>query len=96
MTAIVRCAAAAALIGALGVAATPGDARTVRHPDRTAAAAYAAEPAAAPAPAAPVLVPVVGGGYYSNLTNPRWGYCPMFGYSNALFFSSGGPRCGDP
>ncbi len=49
--------------------------------------------------AAPVVAPVVvvgSGGFYSNLVNPSWGYCPQFVYSTALAFGGGGPLCGDP
>ena len=34
---------------------------------------------------APVLTSG-GGGYYSSITNPRFGYVPEFGYSTALSF----------
>ncbi len=83
MKSIVTYAAMTAVIGALGLTATPSQANGVRHAKRVVVAA------------APVVV-VGPGGYYSNIVNPRWGYCPMLAYSNSLFFSSGGPLCGDP
>jgi hypothetical protein len=39
---------------------------------------------ASPAPAAPVATG--GGGYYSSIVNPRFGYTPELGYSNGVFF----------
>lgn len=81
------------LVGTLAVAAlvTAGSAMAA---DKAAKA-----PVKTAAVAAPVVAPVVvvtGGGYYSNITNPRWGYCPQFDYSGALFFGNVGPLCGDP
>jgi hypothetical protein len=36
------------------------------------------------APAAPAVTG--GGGYYSSIVNPRFGYVPELGYSNGVFF----------
>jgi hypothetical protein len=41
-------------------------------------------PTASPAPAAPAVTG--GGGYYSSIVNPRFGYVPELGYSNGVFF----------
>jgi hypothetical protein len=35
---------------------------------------------------APALSGASGGGYYSSITNPRFGYVPELGYSNAVFY----------
>jgi hypothetical protein len=35
---------------------------------------------------APAFSGASGGGYYSSITNPRFGYVPELGYSNALSF----------
>jgi len=35
---------------------------------------------------APAFSSASGGGYYSSITNPRFGYVPEFGYSNTVFF----------
>lgn len=85
MKPIVTFAAAAALAGVLGLATvTPSDARGARHVHRVAAVVVA------PAPV------VISGGYYSNIVNPTWGYCPQFTYSIAMLFGHWGPLCGDP
>ena len=80
MTSIVKCAAAAALTGVLVVVATmPSEAR---HHQRKAKAA----------PVAVVVQPTPGfsganpGSYYSSIYNPRFGYVPELGYSNAVSF----------
>ena len=39
---------------------------------------------ASQAPAAPAVTG--GGGYYSSIVNPRFGYVPELGYSNGVFF----------
>lgn len=51
-------------------------------PAKTGAAGGAATPA--PATATPVVTG--GGGYYSSVVNPRFGYVPELGYSNGVFF----------
>jgi hypothetical protein len=38
------------------------------------------------APATPGPVITGGGGYYSSVVNPRFGYVPELGYSNGVFF----------
>ena len=80
MTSILKYAAAAALTGVLVVTATtPSEAR---HHQRKAKAA----------PVAVVVQPTPGfsganpGSYYSSVDNPRFGYVPELGYSNAVFF----------
>ena len=39
---------------------------------------------AAPATSSPAVTS--GGGYYSSIVNPRFGYVPELGYSNGVFF----------
>jgi hypothetical protein len=73
---IFKYAVAAALTGALVVAAaTPSDARHARR---------------AVVVVAPVVTPGFGGtssgSYYSRIYNPRFGYVPELGYSNAVSF----------
>jgi hypothetical protein len=55
-------------------------------PAKSGAAGTAPSPGstASPAPAAPAVTG--GGGYYSSIVNPRFGYVPELGYSNGVFF----------
>jgi hypothetical protein len=47
--------------------------------------AAGAKPASG-ATAAPSPIVTGGGGYYSSIVNPRFGYVPELGYSNGVFF----------
>ncbi len=74
---IVKFAGAAVLTGAIALtAATPTQAAQARHK------------AAVAKPAAPTYYnsTAYSGSYYSRLYNPRFGYVPELGYSNAVSF----------
>ena len=80
MTSILKYAAAAALTGVLVVAATmPSEAR---HHQRKAKAA----PVAVVVQPTPGFTGAISGSYYSSVYNPRFGYVPELGYSNAVSF----------
>jgi len=55
-------------------------------PAKSGAAGAAPSSGATASPASPGPVVTGGGGYYSSVVNPRFGYVPELGYSNGVFF----------
>ena len=72
-----KCVGVVALASVIAVtAATPSQARH-RHHHQAAVVAVATPP---------VFGGFSPGSYYSSIYNPRFGYCPELGYSNAVSF----------
>ena len=78
---LLKFAGAVALTGALAIAAaTPGQARHARHKVAVATNTVPAVTAYSGSCCAYI------GSYYSRVYNPRFGYVPELGYSNAVSF----------